>query len=346
VPSTRSGREGSETAATIEPLVLYSLLIAVGAVLLDLALGDPPNSIHPVAWMGRLIGFLDKRVRRTGRVARDRAFGVLLALIPILVFVLLYIAILALVRNYLGALAWAIVALILLKTLFAIRTLGDHVYPVMRALQEGDLDAARSRVQMVVSRDTSKLDAGHVASCAVETVAENAVDSALSPFLFLGIAGIPGTVLYRVSNTLDAMVGYLTDRHRSVGWFSAKLDDVMNYLGARVSVPFILLALAMMGKDWRAAWRTAKRDRKKTASPNKGWPMATFAGGLGIKMEKIGYYTFGDGPLPEEPRHIQEAVALMKGSSLLFFFLVALPLFLVVGVHVQLLLEDWFIQLL
>jgi adenosylcobinamide-phosphate synthase len=212
VPSTRSGREGSETAATIEPLVLYSLLIAVGAVLLDLALGDPPNSIHPVAWMGRLIGFLDKRVRRTGRVARDRAFGVLLALIPILVFVLLYIMILALVRNYLGALAWAIVALILLKTLFAIRTLGDHVYPVMRALQEGDLDAARSKVQMVVSRDTSKLDAGHVASCAVETVAENAVD-APSPIPLPRHRGHSGRALPGLQH-LDAMVGYLTDRHR------------------------------------------------------------------------------------------------------------------------------------
>lgn len=326
--------------------MLSGLLIAVGAVLLDLLLGDPPNSIHPVAWMGRLIGYLDNRVRRTGRVRRDRAFGVLVAVIPIMVFVVLYIVILALVRNYLGALVWAVVGLVLLKTLFAIRTLGDHVYPVMEALQAGDLDAARRKVQMVVSRDTSKLDAGHVASCAVETVAENAVDSVFSPFLFLGIAGIPGAVFYRVSNTLDAMVGYLTDRHRSVGWFSAKMDDAMNFLGARMSVPFILLALAMMGKDWRAAWRTAKRDRGKTASPNKGWPMATFAGGLGIRMEKIGYYTFGDGPLPEDPRHIQEAVALMKGSSLLFFFLVALPLFLTVGIQVQLLLEDWFIQLL
>jgi adenosylcobinamide-phosphate synthase len=325
---------------------MYSLLIAVGAVLLDLALGDPPNSVHPVAWMGRLIGFLDRKVRRTGRVARDRAFGVLVALIPITVFVALYVVLLALVRSYIGALAWAMVGLLLLKTLFAIRALGDHVYPVMDALQRGDLEEARRKVQMVVSRDTSKLDAGHVASCAVETVAENAVDSVFSPFLFLGLAGIPGAVLYRVSNTLDAMVGYLTDRHRSVGWFSARLDDAMNYVGARIAVPFILLALAMMGKDWRAAWRIAKRDKGKTASPNKGWPMATFAGGLGIRMEKTGHYTFGDGPLPEDPRRIQEAVALMKGSSLLFFFLVALPMFLALGVQVQLLLEDWVIQLL
>jgi len=330
----------------MDPIVLSGLIIALGAVLLDLVFGDPPNRFHPVAWMGRTIGFLDKRVRRTGRVRRDRAFGVLVALLPMLLFFLIYTISLALVRNYFGLFIWAVLGAVALKSLFAIKALQDHVYPVMEALESGDLETARQKVQMVVSRDTSKLDRGHVASCAVETVAENAVDSVFSPFLFLGIAGIPGTVLYRVSNTLDAMVGYLTDRHRSVGWFSAKLDDVMNYVGARLCVPFILLGLMMMGKDWRGAWRIAKRDHGKTASPNKGWPMAAFAGGLGIRMEKMGCYTFGDGPLPGEARYIREAVTLMKGSSLLFFFLVALPLFLVLGIHVQILLEDVFIQLL
>jgi adenosylcobinamide-phosphate synthase len=328
----------------MDQMAISGLVIAMGAVLLDLALGDPPNRFHPVAWMGRAIGFLDRRVRRTGRVRRDRAFGILVALIPLALFFLLYTFSLAMVREFLGLLVWAVVGAVALKSLFAIKALQDHVYPVMEALENGDLERARQKVQMVVSRDTSQLDRGHVASCAVETVAENAVDSVFSPFLFLGLAGIPGAVVYRVSNTLDAMVGYLSERHRSVGWFSAKLDDVMNYAGARLCLPFILLALAMMGKDWRAAWRTAKRDHGRTASPNKGWPMAAFAGGLGIRMEKMGCYTFGDGPLPEQARHIREAVALMKGSSLLFLFLVALPLFLVVGIHVQILLEDLFIQ--
>jgi adenosylcobinamide-phosphate synthase len=323
---------------------LCGLAIALGAVLLDLVLGDPPNRYHPVAWMGRLIGFLDERVGRTGRVRRDRACGVMVAILPMLLFFIVYTASLALVRGFFGLAIWAVLGAVALKSLFAIKALQDHVYPVMEALEAGDLELARSKVQMVVSRDTSQLDRGHVASCAVETVAENSVDSVFSPFLFLGIAGIPGVVLYRVSNTLDAMVGYLSTRHKDVGWFSAKLDDVMNYLGARVSLPFIMLALAMMGRDWKAAWRTARRDHAKTASPNKGWPMAAFAGGLGIRMEKAGCYTFGDGPLPEEARHIREAVVLMKGSSLLFLALVALPLFLLVGIHVQILLEDLFIQ--
>jgi adenosylcobinamide-phosphate synthase len=326
-------------------LVPYALLIALGAVLLDLTLGEPPNSLHPVVWIGKLIGFLDRHMRRSGNVVADRAKGIVLALVPLLLFTFLFTFLLAVLRNFAGALVWAIVGALLLKTLFAIKALQVHVYPVMDALQKNDLELARQKVGRVVSRDTSKLDAGHVASAAVETVAENAVDSIFSPFLFLGLLGIPGVVFYRVSNTLDAMVGYLNDKYRSVGWFSARLDDCTNFVGARLSIPFILLALAMMGRDWRAAWRVTMRDHGNTSSPNKGWPMAAFAGGLGYRMEKIGHYTFGDGPLPEDPRCIRETILLMKGSSLLFFFLVALPLFLFIGIHVQYLFEQFLIGL-
>lgn len=327
-------------------LVPYGLVIALGAILLDLVMGEPPNALHPVVWIGKVIDFLDRHMGRSGKVVRDRAKGVLLALVPLLLFTLLFTLLLALLRDFVGAVVWALAGALLLKTLFAIKALQVHVYPVMDALQAGDLELARRKVSMVVSRDTSGLDAGHVASAAVETVAENAVDSIFSPFLFLGLFGIPGAVFYRVSNTLDAMVGYLDERYRSIGWFSARLDDCLNFIGARLSIPFILLALAMMGRDWRAAWRVTMRDHGHTASPNKGWPMAAFAGGLGCRMEKIGYYTFGDGPLPEDPRFIRDTIVLMKGSTLLFFFLVALPLFLFLGLQVQYLLEQFLIGIL
>lgn len=329
-----------------DPIILYALAFAVAAVILDLLLGEPPNALHPVVWMGKLIGLLDGSIKRDGRVRRERAMGVFVALIPILVFVLGLTVLIAVLHSLFGMLVWAIACALLFKTLFAMKALERHVFPVMEALEKGDLEEARKKVSMVVSRDTSTLDQGHVASCAVETVAENTVDSIFSPFLFFGLAGVPGAVFYRVSNTLDAMVGYLSEKHRNVGWFSAKLDDATNWIGARLSLPFILLALKIMGKDWRKAYRTASRDHTKTASPNKGWPMAAFAGGLGIRMEKIGHYTFGDGPLPEDPRYIRETVKLAKGSSLLFFFLVALPLFLVLGLQVQLLFEQVITHLL
>lgn len=274
---------------------------------------------------------------------RDRSLGAAMALVALMAFFLLYTLILGAVRIFFGLLIWALVGAVALKSLFAIHTLEDHVRPVIQSLQSGDMETARNKVQMVVSRDTSKLDEGHLASCALETVAENAVDSVFSPLLFLGMAGIPGVVLYRVSNTLDAMVGYLSPKHKDVGWFSAKLDDLLNFVAARLSIPFILLGLAAMGREWREALRVAKRDHSKTSSPNKGWPMAAFAGGLGVRLEKIGYYTFGDGPLPS-PRSIEDAVLLMKGSSLLFFVLFALPLFLIIGINVQILLENLLMQ--
>jgi len=326
--------------------VITGLAIGIVAVVLDLTLGEPPNAYHPVAWIGRVIGFMDSKVKRTGRKARDRLSGVALALVPILLFTLGLTLILALLREWLGLLVWAAAAAIIFKFMFAMKSLQVHTYPVVEALQQDDLDQARRMVSMVVSRDTSKLDKGHLASCAVETVSENTVDSVFSPFLFFGLFGIFGAIFDRVSNTLDAMVGYLSPRHQDVGWFSAKLDDCVNFLGARMAIPFILLALAMMGKDWRNAWRTAKRDHGKTASPNKGWPMAAFAGGLGIRMEKIGHYTFGDGPLPENPKYIKETIKLMKGSALLFFFMVALPLFVFIGIQVQFIIEEFIVQLL
>jgi adenosylcobinamide-phosphate synthase len=157
---------------------------------------------------------------------------------------------------------------------------------------------------------------------------------------------IPGATALRVSNTEDGMVGYLSDKHRNVGWFSARLDDCMHYVVARLSLPFIMLALAILGKDWRNAWRTALRDRRQTTSPNKGWPMAAVAGGLHVKFEKVGYYCMGDGEVPTDPDTIRDTLRVMKLTAGLFFVLVLLPLFVFIGIHVQLFLENALLGLL
>jgi adenosylcobinamide-phosphate synthase len=166
------------------------------------------------------------------------------------------------------------------------------------------------------------------------------VDSVLSPMFYFGLAGIPGATVLRVSNTEDGMIGYLSEKHRNVGWFAARLDDCLHYVVARMSVPFIMLALALLRKDWRNAWRAAMRDHKQTSSPNKGWPMAAVAGGLGVKFEKIGYYSMGDGEVPTDPKVIRDTINVMKLTSVLFFVIVLLPLFTFIGIHVQLFLEN------
>jgi adenosylcobinamide-phosphate synthase len=346
---TRSVRSSLKSVGDGEPLELwaYAIGIPVTALAIDLVLGEPPNRVHPVVWMGRLIGFLDRRVSRgePRRPGRERALGVLVAVIPIVVFVIAFTFLLAMVRTWLGMIAWALVAAVLFKTLFAVRSLESHTAPMIDDLRRDDLDAARKKVSMVVSRDVNKLDKAHVTSCAAETVAENLVDSVLSPMFYFGLAGVPGATILRVSNTEDGMIGYLSDRHRYVGWFAARLDDGMHFLVARMSVPFIMLSLALLGKDWRNGWQAAIRDHKQTSSPNKGWPMAAVAGGLHVRFEKIGYYSMGDGEVSSDPQVIRDTINVMKLTAVLFFTLVLLPLFAFVGIHVQLFLEDLLIGL-
>jgi adenosylcobinamide-phosphate synthase len=340
-PSVRWWTRSRGDGETLD-LWVYAILIPVVALALDLAVGEPPNRFHPVVWMGRVIGYLDSKVGRKEprNPTRERAWGVLVCLLPILIFVLAFTALLAMARHWVGMIAWALLSAVLFKTLFAIRSLEVHTAPMIEDLQRGDLAAARGKVAMVVSRDVSKLDQAHITSCAVETVAENLVDSVLSPMFYFGLAGVPGATFLRVSNTEDGMIGYLSDRHRNVGWFAARLDDAMHYLVARMSLPFIMLALAILGKDWRNAWKAAWRDHRQTSSPNKGWPMAAVAGGLHIRMEKIGYYSMGDGEVPTDPRSIRDTINVMKVTAILFFTLVLLPMFTFVGIHVQIFLEN------
>ncbi len=320
-------------------LVPYALLTILVALLVDRFIGEPPNALHPVVWMGKVISFLDKRISR-GHPRRERFFGMFMALTVILLFSFLVLLLMSLVRDVLGLLVWAIFGGILLKTMFAMAAMGKHTEPVREALLAGDLELGRSKAAMMVSRDVSQLDKGHVISCAAESAAENTVDSIFSPLFYFGLLGLPAAVAYRVSNTLDAMVGYLDDKYRYVGWFSAKLDDCTNFVMARAAVPFILLALIILGRDWRAGWDASKKYHDQTLSPNKGWHMSAFAGGLGIRFEKIGWYVMGDGPLPSDPEVLRDTIKVMTMASYLFVLTVVVPLYLLVGVEAQVFLED------
>ena len=319
-------------------LIYYGLLIAWLGLILDLTLGEPPNALHPVVWIGKLIGWIDKRITRKGQ-KHDRRWGVALALTPLILFPFIFTLLLAIIHDLFGALIWAIACAIVMKTMFAIKAMERHVRPIMEALERNDMEAARHGASMIVSRDVNKLDREHIISCAAESAAENTVDSAFSPLFFFGLGGIPLLVFYRVSNTLDAMVGYLSPKHIDVGRFSAILDDYTNWICARLSVPFLLLAMMILRLDWRQGWAMAKKYKHATKSPNKGWSMSAFAGGLGIRFEKFDYYQLGDGPLPSDPKVIGQTVAIMKVSTFLFFLIVVLPLFLFLGMHVQTFVE-------
>jgi len=186
-----------------------------------------------------------------------------------------------------------------LKSLFAVRGLMEAATGVARQLAGADLVSARAAVgQNLVSRGTATLDASHVASAAIESVAENLTDSVLAHVLCFLVFGLPGAAVYRVINTADAMIGYREGVLEYFGKVAARLDDLLNLLPARIAALALVLA-AGVGADARAAWRVLRQDYQRTASPNAGWTMAAMAGALGVTLEKPGVYRLGDGRAPE-----------------------------------------------
>ncbi|MEM2985375.1 MAG: cobalamin biosynthesis protein [Candidatus Jordarchaeaceae archaeon] len=324
--------------------LVYPLGIIVIALTIDLVFVEPPRKIHPTIWMGRLISLIDGRIPR-GNPTREKILGVFLAIFTISIFLLSILLVLTLVKFMLGKIAWMIVAIFLFKSTFAIKDMEKHVTPIIHELMNGHLPGAREQVSRIVGRDVTNLDEPHILSATVESVSESIVDGFFSPFLFFAFLGVPGAIFFRSINTLDSMVGYTTDKHKHVGWFSARLDDFANWLPARISLPFMALASKLLGADWRSCLKVALRDHRKTKSPNGGWPMAAMAGALHVRLEKIGYHTLGEEyPFPRF-RETEKAVKIMKVSCLLFTLTLS-PVAIFLGIFVQGLIENFLIKLL
>jgi len=271
-----------------------TVAILVGAVLLDALLGEYPGPLHPVVWMGQLISALLRLAPRAGWW-RQLTFGVLLGVGT----VALAVGLAWLVMSLASPLPWleAVAGILLLKASFALRELGRAADRVVRPLEAGDLTAARQALRSLCSRDPSELGPEELLAGTVESLAENASDSVVAPLLYYLLLGVPGAVGYRAINTLDAMVGY-RGPYEALGKFCARLDDVANWVPARLTAALLLLAGGLTGQDVARGWRVCRRDAAKTASPNGGRPMAVVAGLLGVRLEKKGAYVLGD---PEQP---------------------------------------------
>ena len=259
-----------------------------------LAVGDPPNRFHPVAWIGRSIGAVERRA--TGaRPALAFAIGMLLVVVGASVMVLLGVGIQSGMAHLPRVVAWLLTA-ILLKITLSLRGLADAAGSVRDALAADDLPAARALLSRhLVSRDTRSLDASSVAAAAVESVAENASDSLVAPLVFYAIGGLAGTFAYRFINTADAMIGYHTDRHEWLGKFAARTDDVLNLIPSRLTAWLMILAAPLIGGSAARGWTVWRRDARRTLSPNAGHPMSMAAGVLGVELAKAGHYTLGAG---------------------------------------------------
>lgn len=296
-----------------------TLFVLVAALLWDRLLGEPPAAMHPVVWMGKVIGAADRRAPR-GVPGRELRFGVIIALgVPALFATGTYLVLLGLADTpWLRALtsAW------LLKSSFALRGLGEAGEAVGQALRAGDLPAARLALRSLCSRDPSGLDDQEVAAGAVESLAENASDSVVAPLLFFALLGLPGAIAYRAVNTADAMIGY-RGAYEHLGKAAARLDDLCNLIPARLCAALLLVAGSIDGLDGKRGWRIMGRDGGKTASPNAGRPMAAMAGLLGVRLTKPGHYALGDDLVPAGAETITGAWRVVRKAAHLAFFLTA-----------------------
>jgi len=260
-----------------------NLLIAFLALLVERLLGYPDTLFkvigHPVSWIGKLIGMLEKRFNTASApFEKRREYGALcLATLLVLVFAITVPISLALRSLPFG---WLIEA-VLASSFLAQKGLGDAVAKVQTALEDGPIENAQEAVSHIVGRDTSALDEPEIARAAIETLAENTSDGVVAPLLYLVIFGLPGIALYKAINTADSMIGHRSERYLAYGWAAAKVDDIANFIPARLTaILFAASALVVSGASASKAWATATRDAKKHASPNAGWPEAAMAGAL------------------------------------------------------------------
>jgi adenosylcobinamide-phosphate synthase len=203
-----------------------------------------------------------------------------------------------------------------------------YTMPIGEAVKNGNYDKARQLLPYIVRRDPSKLSGRQIISAAVESIAESTADGVTSPFLYFVLFGVPGAVAFRVISTLDSMVGYKDREHANIGWFSASMDTIANYVPARLTAVLMVLAALLLRENWRESWRILQRDKKNTASLNAGWTLSAMAGALSVQLEKPGFYKVGDGESLSST-HIIKALRIMALTAVLFSVLVVFPLFIV-----------------
>ncbi|RPJ33572.1 MAG: cobalamin biosynthesis protein CobD [Planctomycetaceae bacterium] len=300
----------------------------LAACALDAAIGDPRTMPHPVRWMGRLSANVHRRVRAFGWGPRSlRAAGSLLAVgLPATAFVSGWalIAAGAALHDWIGQ----AIGIWLASMTLAWRDLVDHVRAVSSALKAGSLEKARQAVGLIVGRDTQELSEAEVVRAAVETIAESACDGIIAPLLFLVVGGPPLALAFKAVSTLDSMIGHRDEEHREFGWASARLDDVANWIPARVTAWLIAAAAGLVLFSVKAIKRSGAillRDGHKHPSPNSGRPEAAMAGALGVQLGGVNYYggcraerpVLGDAGAPLSVRQVDRAASIMTVAYLL-----------------------------
>ena len=301
-----------------------SLLIFILAFLIDVVFGEFPDRFHPTVWIGKIIAYFKPKFK-SENPRTEKVNGVFLCLLVILVVAVPVGLLLFGIRLFIGRIAYIVVSAILLETTFAVKCMRQYTVPIAEAVKKRDFDKARKGLYYIVRRDPNKLSEQQIVSAAVESIAESTTDGITTPFFFFALFGVPGAFAFRVINTLDSMVGYKDPEHLNIGWFSASLDTIANYVPARLTAILMVAAAALLGENWRDSWRILQRDKAKTKSLNAGWTMSAMAGALGVQLEKTDHYVLGDkGDI--SPAHIMRALRIMELTTVLFGAVVIFPI--------------------
>lgn len=307
---------------------LYALLIGF---LLDLVLGDPHWLYHPVRLIGHLITVIEKAIRkivpqnRTGELVG----GIVFSLIVLVISTMIPICILCVAGNIHPHIRFFMETMMCYQ-LLATKSLKTESMKVHDALANQDIEGARAAVAMIVGRDTKCLNEQGIVKATVETIAENASDGVIAPIFYMMLGGAPLGFFYKAINTMDSMVGYKNERYLYFGRCAAKLDDVANYIPARISAFFMILAAYLLRLDGKNSWNIFVRDRYNHASPNSAQTEAVMAGALQVTLAGDAYYfgvlhkkeTIGDDIYPIQYQHILVANRLMYTTGFLVFTMV------------------------
>jgi adenosylcobinamide-phosphate synthase len=311
--------------------------LALG-ILLDLVFGDPQNRYHPVSWLGRLIESIIPNLKHSGptasSISRDKiekVKGIVFSCGLISAIALLTIALTSLSVHFAGLLITIILFAVLLKVSIALKGMEKSAIQIIRSIEAGKLDEARYSLSMIVRRDTSRLNEEYIQSATIECISESTVDGIISPLFFYSILGPVGCIVYRVVNTLDSMLGYTDPYYKNIGWMSAKLDTIFNFLPARITGFLMVISAYMVQADWRNSLAILIRDHRKTASINAGYPMSSMAGALRVRLEKMGSYALGEGTEFLTVDKCILAIKIMKLTTVLFCMVFSLPLILLLS---------------
>ncbi len=318
----------------------WSLLALCVGFGIDLIVGDPHSIPHPVVWIGKLIKVLERGLRRLfpKTVLGENLAGGLLWLLVTAISTAIPVMLLWLCHSVSPWLRLGLESVMCWQIL-ATKSLKDESMKVYASLKTGDLEKSRFAVSMIVGRDTAQLDEKAIARATVETVAENTSDGIIAPLLCLTIGGAPFGFFYKAVNTMDSMLGYVEPPYKNIGLVPAKMDDVMNFIPARVSAIMMLLSGWILGLDRKGGWRIFRRDRFNHASPNSAQTESVCAGLLGIRLAGDAFYHgvlhkkkyIGDEKREIEPEDIPRACRLLYGTALITLLFCVCGKLLVLG---------------